>query len=141
MPTKVACFLDTNVLVYGAAGKHDESRKATIARQIVATELFGVSAQTLAEFYNVVSRAIARPLSLAEIDGWIEHLSAFPFTVVDAHLVRAGIVLSRRYNIGYYDAALLAAAERLGARIFYSEDLNHGQFYGSVRVINPFLSV
>ena len=48
----IDCFLDTNVLVYGAAGKEDEPRKAAIAREIVATQLFGVSAQTLAEFYN-----------------------------------------------------------------------------------------
>jgi predicted nucleic acid-binding protein len=135
----IDCFLDTNVLVYGAAGKHDEPRKAAIARQIVATELFGVSAQTLAEFYNVVSRHVLKPLSLAEIDAWIERLAGFPFTVVDTNIVRAGIFLSRRYRIRYFDAALLAAAERLGAPIFYSEDLSHDQLYGSVRAVNPFL--
>jgi predicted nucleic acid-binding protein len=135
----IDCFLDTNILVYGAAGRRDEPEKAAIARRIVATAVFGVSAQTLAEFYAAVTKKTLRPLSLAEIDAWIERLSAFPFTVVDANLVRAGIFLSRRYGIGYYDAALLAAAERLGAPIFYSEDLNHGQTYGSVRVINPFI--
>lgn len=135
----IDCFLDTNVLVYGATGKHDEPRKAAIARQIVATSLFGVSAQTLAEFYNVVSRQVLKPLSLAEIDAWIERLARFPFTVVDTNIVRAGIFLSRRYRIGYFDAALLAAAERLGAPIFYSEDLSHNQVYGSVRAVNPFL--
>ena len=36
--------------------------------------------------------------------------------------------------------AIIAAAERLRARVIYSEDLNHGQTYGSVRVENPFLS-
>jgi predicted nucleic acid-binding protein len=137
----IECFLDTNILVYGAAGKQDEPRKAAIARELIATKLFGVSAQTLAEFYNAVSRLIVRPLSLAEIDAWIERLSAFPFVAVDANIVRVGIFLSRRYSIAYYDAALLAAAERLGAEVFYSEDLNHNQLYGAVRVINPFLAV
>ena len=136
----IDCFLDTNVLVYGAVGREDEARKAAIAREIVRTQLFGVSAQTLAEFYTVVTRLALKPLSLAEIDGWIERLAALPFTVVDANIVRAGIFLSRRYQIRYYDAALLAAAERLGAPVFYSEDLSHNQRYGSVRVINPFLS-
>ncbi len=134
----IECFLDTNVLVYGAVGKQDEPRKAAIAREIVATKVFGVSAQTLAEFYAVVSRLVRRPLSLAEIDAWITHLSTFPCTAVDVNLVRAGIFISRRYGIGYCDGALLAAAERLGAGIFYSEDLNHGQTYGSVKVVNPF---
>lgn len=135
----IECFLDTNVLVYAAAAKKDEERKAAIAQEIVATKLFGVSAQTLAEFYNAVVIRAVQPMSLAEVDDWIERLAAFPFAVVDAHLVRAGIFLSRRYAIGYYDGALLAAAERLNAPTFYSEDLNHGQLYGSVRAVNPFL--
>ncbi len=135
----IDCFLDTNVLAYAAVGKRDEPHKAAVARQIIATELFGLSAQTLAEFYVVVAGKIASPMSLAEIDAWIERLAAFPLAIVDADVVRAGIVLARRYRIRYYDAALLAAAERLGATIFYSEDLSHGQTYGSVRVVNPFL--
>ena len=48
---RIACFLDTNVLVYAAAGKHDEPRKFRIAEQIVGSELFGISGQVLAEFY------------------------------------------------------------------------------------------
>jgi predicted nucleic acid-binding protein len=135
----IECFLDTNVLVYGAVGRDDQPLKAAIAQEIISTQVFGVSAQTLAEFYTVITRLTAKPLSLAEIDAWIERLTTFPFTVVDANIVRAGIFLSRRYQIRYYDAALLAAAERLGAPVFYSEDLSHNQRYGSVRVINPFL--
>ena len=135
----IDCFLDTNVLVYGAVGKQDEPRKATVAHDLVATKSFGVSAQTLAEFYTAISKHIQRPLSYFETDAWIERLAALPFATVDANLVRAGIFLSRRYEIAYYDAALIAAAERLGAEIFYTEDLNHGQLYGSVRAINPFL--
>jgi predicted nucleic acid-binding protein len=132
-------FLDTNVLIYAAAGRKDEPRKQAIARRLVAETEFGVSAQTLAEFYVAVARKVALTLPLDEIDGWIEGLSQRPFVAVDQDIVRAGIYLSRRYDLKYYDAALLAAAERLGATTFYTEDLNHGQLYGSVRAINPFL--
>jgi predicted nucleic acid-binding protein len=41
-------------------------------------------------------------------------------------------------QIQYWDAAILVAAMRLGARVLYTEDLNHGQTYGSVCVENPF---
>jgi predicted nucleic acid-binding protein len=136
---RIESFLDTNILVYGAVGREDEPRKAAIAQEIVATQVFGVSAQTLAEFYSVITRKTARPLSLAQLDAWIDRLAALPFTVVDENIVRGGIFLSRRYQIRYYDAALLAAAERLGAPVFYSEDLSHNQRYGTVRVVNPFL--
>jgi predicted nucleic acid-binding protein len=45
---------------------------------------------------------------------------------------------SERFAISYSDAAILAAAEALGTDTVYSEDLSHGQQYGSVRVVNPF---
>ena len=99
----------------------------------------GVSAQTLAEFYAVTSRKAHTRLAPPEMDNWIAFLSSFPFQPVDRAVVERGIALSRQYRIQYYDAALLAAAERLGAPIFYSEDLNHNQRYGSVMVVNPFL--
>jgi predicted nucleic acid-binding protein len=36
-------------------------------------------------------------------------------------------------------AAITAAAARAGVPVVYTEDLNHGQRYDDVRVINPFL--
>ena len=44
-----------------------------------------------------------------------------------------------RYELSYWDGAIISAAESLGASILYTEDLNHGQHYGSVRAVNPFL--
>lgn len=135
----IECFLDTNVLVYAAIGKQDEPKKHAVARDLLLSTRFGVSAQTLAEFYVAVFRKAKKPLSNAETDSWIDELSVRPMTPVDEALVRNGIYLSRRYGLKYYDAALLAAAERLGAPVFYTEDLNHNQLYGPVRAINPFL--
>jgi len=132
-------FLDTNVLIYAAAGRLREPRKNSIALRLMAEVDFGVSAQTLGEFFVAVGRKAALAMPLHEIDDWIEELARRPFTEVDQGIVRAGMYFSRQYNIGYYDAALLAAAERLGATTFYTEDLNHGQLYGSVRAVNPFL--
>jgi predicted nucleic acid-binding protein len=40
--------------------------------------------------------------------------------------------------ISYWDAAILAAPEALGAQTLFSEDLSDGQQYGGVRVVNPF---
>ena len=46
--------------------------------------------------------------------------------------------ISIRYQISYWDGAILAAAEALGAGVVYSEDLQHNQKYRTVRVENPF---
>jgi predicted nucleic acid-binding protein len=138
---RIDCFLDTNVLIYAATGRRDEPRKFAIADDIVTTRKFGASAQTVSEFYNVATRGVLAPLSPEEVDEWIDVLLGLPFTQLDARLVLSGVTLARQHRIRIFDATLLAAAERLGAPVFYSEDLNHGQLYGSVRVINPFREI
>ena len=65
-------------------------------------------------------------------------MGAVPCQEIDHHLVRIAIELSERYAISYWDAAILAAAAAMGAHTLYSEDLNDGQQYGQVRVVNPF---
>jgi len=72
---------------------------------------------------------------------WIERLCRQPCVPVDPPLVKLGIAIAERYRINYWDGAILAAAEALGAEILYTEDLNHGQMYGSVRAENPFLNL
>ena len=56
----------------------------------------------------------------------------------DSLIVKVGVEISRRYGISYWGGAIVAAAEELGAPTLFTEDLNHGQPYGSVRVVNPF---
>ncbi len=131
-------FLDTNVLIYAALGSVDEPAKHERAVELL-TLRFGTSAQVLAEFYVNVQRKGERPLSAEAAKDWVSALSKKPFQPVDYKVVRAGIDYAARYRISYWDGAIIAAAERLGASVIYSEDLGHGQTYGTVRVENPFL--
>jgi predicted nucleic acid-binding protein len=85
-----------------------------------------------------VETKASRPLSAAQALEWIEQWAAFPCQAIDHQLVRIAIERSARFAISYWDAAILAAAEALGAHTVYSEDLNDGQEYGRVRVVNPF---
>lgn len=134
---KIDCFLDTNILIYAASERNRDRRKAPLAERLVLDTLFGVSGQTLAEFVSVARRKAL--LADSSIDLWLAMLGARPILHVDENYVQAGLDCARRFAVGYYDGALIAAAERLGAPIFYTEDLNHGQLYGSVRAVNPFL--
>jgi predicted nucleic acid-binding protein len=135
---QIACFLDTNILIYAAAGKRDDPRKYAIASKLVLSEYFGLSGQVLAEFYVNTSQKTRIALSTREIDRWLSLLEQYPLAPIDSAIVRSGILNSLRYQISYWDGAILAAAERLNAPILYTEDLNHDQTYGSVRVVNPF---
>lgn len=134
----VEAFLDTNVLVYAVAGRDKEGRKRTRALELIDQFDFGLSAQVLQEFYVTVVHKVEEPLSPAEALEWIEQLDAFPCQTLDSSLVKVGAEISRRHRISYWDGAIIAAAEALGARTLFTEDLNHDQTYGSVRVVNPF---
>ena len=100
-----------------------------------------LSTQVLQEFYVAVQRTDRRSgvaLTEEEAAEWVGWLEPFCEVVTDLFLVQRAIETSRRYRISYWDAAILAAAVRADAPIVYSEDLNHGQRYGDVQVINPF---
>ncbi|MCC7294064.1 MAG: PIN domain-containing protein [Phycisphaerales bacterium] len=131
-------FFDTNVLIYAAVGTGRDERKRKRALELIESAEFGTSAQVLQEFYVTVVKKAAHPLSPAEALDWIEQWTAFPCQAIDHQLVRIAIEHSERYAISYWDAAIVAAAEALGAHTVYSEDLNNGQHYGRVRVVNPF---
>ncbi|MBZ5609123.1 MAG: PIN domain-containing protein [Acidobacteriia bacterium] len=131
-------FLDTNVLVYAAVGTGKDAPKRKRALELIESEDFGTSAQVLQEFFVTVVKKAARPLSAAVALEWIEQLASFPCQTIDHQLVRIAIEQSERFGISYWDAAILAAAEALGAHTVFSEDLNDGQRYGKLRVVNPF---
>ena len=131
-------FLDTNILIYAANGQASEPAKWQVAHGLLTTQ-FGTSGQVLAEFYFNATLKGEQPLPREDARRWVALLGRKPFVTVDERLVLAGIDLAQRYQISYWDGAILAAAERLGAKTLYTEDLSHGQAYGAVTVINPFL--
>ena len=135
-----ASFLDTNVLVYAVSSAPEESAKKRIALDLVATADFGLSAQVLQELWVTLTRKAVRPLPVEQALALLDDLRRFPLVATDWPLVVAAIEASIRFGIAYWDAAIVAAAARLGATVLYTEDLNHGQLYGEVRAVNPFLA-
>ena len=98
----VDAFLDTNVLVYAAAGREQEATKRARALDLIDEIDFGLSAQVLQEFYVTVVRKVEAPLSPSEALEWIEQLEAFPCQSLDPSLVKLGVEISQRYRISYW---------------------------------------
>lgn len=135
----VEAFLDTNVLIYAVSSDPGESSKKERALALIENTDFGISAQVLQEFYVGVTRKIARPLAPEAAVTLLEEFKRIPLVWTDYPLIVAGIEASLRFDVSYWDGAIVAAADRLGATTLYTEDLHHGQHYGSVQAINPFL--
>jgi predicted nucleic acid-binding protein len=137
----VDCFLDTNVLVYAISSAPGDAKKKAKALDLIERSHFGLSAQVLQEFYVTVTRKIRKPLAPELAVALMDEYRVFPTVPTDYPLIVAAVELSLRYGISYWDGAILAAAEVLEAPMLYTEDLNHGQRYGQVLVLDPFGSL
>jgi len=138
-------FLDTNILVYAAGSvsqddESEDSRKRVRALELIASGDCALSGQVLVEFYFNATKASKLNLPPEIALEWLEDFRRFPVVPVTADLVARGAAVAIRYQLRYWDGAIIAAAQEIGAETLYSEDLNAGQRYGSVRVVNPFVA-
>jgi predicted nucleic acid-binding protein len=132
-------FLDTNIFLYVVSrAEADQTHKQT-AQRLIAESDFGVSVQILQEFMNVTLRKRQLGLSLEEITGMVYYMATYPVVDTSVALAQRAFEIKNRYQIRYWDAAIIAAASELGCHTLYSENLNHGQDYDGVHVVNPFL--
>ena len=137
MPTTPA-FVDSNILLYAVSTNPSEVEKQRVAREILAAGRFGFSMQVAQEFFVNATRKLKPPLSSEDALKFLQKLSASPIVDLDFALFQEAVKLHRRFQISYWDAAIVAAAKRLGATTLYSEDLNDGQIFEEVQVVNPF---
>lgn len=107
---------------------------------LIRDDRFGTSAQVVQEFYVTVTRKLAQPLVPGVAARWVDRLTRMPFVPTDSILLKTAIIRAQAWQISYWDAAVISAAEALGAKTLFTEDLNDGQLYGNVRAINPFSS-
>ena len=130
-------FLDTNILLYAASRDEAEAGKRAIARELLAHDGVGISVQVLAEFYVNATGKLKLPEQ--QVVKVLESLEAYPTLPVTESVFWTALEIRKRYQISYWDSAILAAASELGCATVYSEDLNHGQNYAGLRVVNPFV--
>jgi len=131
-------FLDTNILVY-ASDRRDVDKHQTALRLVhtlIASQEAVVSTQVLQEFSATMLQKIG--VSDDVVRQAIALLLTGEVVSVDAELIDRTITLRSEYQINYWDACIIAAAEQAGCQTLYSEDLNAGQSYAGVTVQNPF---
>lgn len=132
-------FVDTNILLYAVSLEQPERRKRDAAVELLQSLDLGLSAQVMAEFYAQATRpSRARRLEHADARAFLEGLKRFPVQALTADLVLEAADTSARFQISYWDAAIIEAARTLGCDVVLTEDLNGGQDYDGVRVEDPF---
>jgi predicted nucleic acid-binding protein len=138
MPDRI--FVDTNILVYA----HDVSAgvKNTTAKQLIqelwANKLGCLSIQVMQEFYVTVTQKVPNPMDNATAIGIIRSLRYWDVHEPSIDDIINAVDIQLRYKISFWDAMILQSALQLECDLLWSEDLNPGQVYQGIKLINPF---
>lgn len=145
-------LVDTNVLVYRFDSrfpdKQDRAREF-LARGI-AERWLKVPHQAIVELMATLPRPtrtgvpgeppgppiLPRDEALRETE---ELLTQLDVLYPDEAVLRTALRGVTAYQLSWFDAHLWAFAEVFGLPRLYSEDFQHGRYYGTVKVIDPFL--
>ena len=132
-------FIDSNILVY-LADRHDNDKRE-VAKSVVADAMrypegYLISTQTLAEFSNVCLHKFK--IDVETVRNYIGFLRELKVVSYLPSSVDRALEVKAKYQLQFYDSLLLATAESNGCDVFLSEDLNPGQMYCGMTVVNPF---
>jgi predicted nucleic acid-binding protein len=132
-------FVDTNILLYSISTQTSEVVKAAKAQAVLSHSDLVLSVQVLQEFY-VQSTRISRPdpLTHDEARAFIRTWRRFVIQDITLEVLDHALAIKSRYQLSYWDSAIIAAAKIANCTEVLSEDMNDGQDYGGVTVVNPF---
>ncbi len=130
-------FVDSNLLIYAADGSLPISRKTTIAREVLRQRELWISVQVLNEFTVDARKKLKH--SPEEWQLWLGRLLLFSISPLTTETFLTALAIHARYPLSHWDSLIIASAREAACPIVYSEDMNHGQNYDGVQVINPFM--
>ncbi len=134
-------FLDTNIFGYSLSltAPEKSGRAEDLIREGLSSQMGVVSYQVVQEFFTVALGKITKPLSLAEAEVYLQDvfvpLLEVPFS---PQLCTAAMRIFSRFGLSWYGSLIVAAAQQAKCEVLYTEDLQHGQRFGSLQVVNPF---
>jgi len=134
-------FVDTNVFGYAVSRGVDEHKERVSVEATSALSDTGkaaISPQVIAEFLSVCRKSPLNWMSAAEArEMAAEFVSAFQVVPLDVATTREALRACDRYQLGYFDAQIWAAARMSGCDVILTED-THGAEIEGVRYVDPF---
>jgi predicted nucleic acid-binding protein len=132
-------FLDSNILVYAedSAAPVKQKKAIDLIVEHGSKRTGVVSLQVLGEYFFAATRKIHLDPGTARSQ--VEFYSRFHLVEPTVSDVLAAIDLHRLHRFSYWDSLILQCAIRSGCRVLLSEDMQHGQEFNGVKIVNPFL--
>ena len=134
----VKFFIDTNIFIYLNDHASFEKQKKSRAKleEIYSQGTGVISTQVLQEFYVVSTKKFKLPP--VEVRKQVESMLDFEVINIDVPLIKEAIDSSILDQISYWDALIVASAQKGGCDHVLTEDLNHDQVIKGVKIVNIF---
>ncbi|HET8552768.1 MAG TPA: PIN domain-containing protein [Gammaproteobacteria bacterium] len=134
-------FLDSNIFIYAfdktAVQKREFARG--LIRQVLQDGTGIISYQVVQEVLNVLTRKLAVSMSAGDAARYLASTLEPLWKVQPSDaLFQSGLSIRARYQYGFYDSLIIAAALAAGCDRLYSEDLQNGQQIDGLVIENPF---
>jgi predicted nucleic acid-binding protein len=135
-------FLDTNIFVYSfdRRAPRKTARAKRLIREALSSQKGVISYQVVQEFLNVALRRFAQPMKVSDAEQYLGTVFR-PLLAVHSCLVlySEALHLQKQRGLSWYDSLIVAGAMQSRCDVLFTEDLQHGQRFGSLRVANPFI--
>lgn len=133
-------FTDTNILVYALAADDPLRFHAAQAllRRLMDSNALRTSTQVLQELFVTLTRKARRPVTAEAALRYMDELAAWPVAVTEYDDIRKAASLAQSAKLSFWDALIVTAAAKCGAKVLYTEDLQNGQTIAGVKIVNPF---
>ena len=135
-------FVDTNVLVYerDAYAADKQARAHLWLAHLWETRSGRISFQVLNEFYWTVTQKLVPGMDRESARRDVRALMAWQPVPIGSPMLERSWVIQERHQLAFWDALIVAAALEAECRYLLTEDLQHGQQLGDLRVMSPFES-
>jgi predicted nucleic acid-binding protein len=133
-------FVDSNVLIYA----HDADagvRQRRASEELIELWAAGrglLSTQVLQEFYVNVTRKIKTPLSRSAAREVVRDYTSWGDSPITPATIVRGSEIGEIWQLSFWDAMILAAAEQSHAIRLLTEDLSHGAKIAGIEIVDPF---
>ncbi|MFY9745274.1 MAG: PIN domain-containing protein [Acidobacteriaceae bacterium] len=135
-------FLDTNIFAcsFDLTAPKKAANAKRLIRQALESQKGVTSFQVVQEFFNLAHKRFVPPLKGSDAEQYLGTVFR-PLVAVHSSLTlySEALHIQRQRGFSWYDSLIVAAALQSRCDLLYSEDLQHGQRLGSLRIVNPFL--
>ena len=132
-------FVDANVFIYAfASGEPLKSRRCKDWLALLWEQRRGrTGIQVVSETYATLTRKYHVPADKAWGD--LSSVLSWSPQPVDREVLHGAREIEARYRLSWWDSLIVAAAQLQSCGVLLTEDLQDGEIFGALRVVNPFL--